>query len=460
MHVPGVIYASQELLSQALSDNAPAQIINVACLPGILRYSLAMPDVHWGYGAPIGGVAAFDAQEGVIVPGIVGYDCNCGVRLLRTNLRATDIEGKTKKLVNALFGAVPSGVGSSGTLTLQQKDLENVVRRGARWAVDNGYGTAADLEKIEEGGCIEASDPAAISTRACERGTGQLGTLGSGNHFLEIQRVTDIYDPPAADAFGLFVGQVTFMIHTGSRGFGYQVCDDYLAVFGQVPARYGISLPPDRQLACAPASSPEGRRYFAAMNGTANYAFANRQVITHLTRETTRRVLGISSDALGAATVYDVAHNICKREEHEFNGSRVSLHVHRKGATRAFPAGHSALPDVYRNVGQPVIIPGTMGTASYVLVGTRKAMEETWGSTCHGAGRMMSRKRAVRENRGRSIFKELARQGVSVAAKSKRSLAEEMPAAYKDVDEVIRTVEGAGISRKVARMTPLAVMKG
>lgn len=459
MHVPGVIYISEKLLARVISDNVIHQIINVAKLPGIVKYSLAMPDVHWGYGAPIGGVGAFDAESGVIAPGFVGYDINCGVRLIRSNLERRDIEGKIEDLINVLFVKVPSGIGSTGSIRLKRKELERLVVEGALWAVRNGYGEEKDLENIENGGCLKEVDTHCVSDRAYERGLEQAGTLGAGNHFLEIQQVVEVYEPKIAEVFGIFPGQITIMIHTGSRGFGYQVCDDYLSVFGKVSGKYGISLP-DRQLACAPVNSTEGQRYFKAMKAAANYAFANRQIIFHWVKDTFSNVLKTSSQNIGMRLVYDVAHNICKLEKHIVDGKEKLLYVHRKGATRAFPKAHPDVPEKYRKVGQPVIIPGTMGTASYVLMGTEKAMEETWGSICHGAGRMMSRHQAIRESKGRSIADELAKVGILAKSKSRKGLAEEMPEAYKDVDEVVKSVEGAGISKKVAKMVPLAVIKG
>ncbi|HOL21338.1 MAG TPA: RtcB family protein [bacterium] len=459
MRVPGVLYISEKLLDKALSDNAPLQVINVAKLRGILKYSLAMPDVHWGYGAPIGGVGAFDAEKGVIVPGFVGYDINCGIRLLRTNMLVSDIKNRLDDIVNLLFTNIPSGVGSEGKLSLKRKDLEKVVVEGALWALKNGFGTHQDIESIEDYGTKKDANPDVISNRAYERGTSQLGTLGSGNHFLEIQKVIDIYDKEIADAFGIFEGQITIMVHSGSRGFGYQICEDYLDRFGKVAAEYGIKLP-DRQLACAPTNSKEGKHYFQAMNAAANYAFANRQLIAHWIRETFTQVLKVPWEKLEMYTVYDVAHNICNLEKHNVDGMERWLYIHRKGATRAFPKGHPALPERYKNTGQPVIIPGTMGTCSYILVGTEKAMEETWGSTCHGAGRMMSRHQAIKESRNRDISDELARKGILARGVSRKGLAEEMPEAYKDIDEVIKVVEGAGLSRKIARMAPIAVIKG
>jgi len=384
---------------------------------------------------------------------------NCGVRLIKTNLTKKDIENKLQDLINGLFYNIPSGVGSTGKLKLKRKELEELVVKGAKWAVEKGYGKREDLENIEEYGCMEGAEPSVISDRAYERGLEQSGTLGSGNHFLEIQEVIHVYDEKIAEKFGIFVGQITIMVHTGSRGFGYQICDDFLDMFGKVVHKYGIKLP-DRQLACAPCNSPEGQKYFKAMKAAANYAFANRQMIYYWICETFEKILNTPSEKLGIETVYDVAHNICKYETHYVNGNKKKLYIHRKGATRAFPKGHPDIPEKYRDVGQPVIIPGTMGTASYVLVGTEKAMEETFGSTCHGAGRMMSRSQAIREAKGRSISKELLEKGIIPKAVSEKGLAEEMPSAYKDVDEVIKVVEGAEISKKIAKMVPIGVIKG
>jgi tRNA-splicing ligase RtcB len=459
MRVPVVIYASESILEKALTDNTPLQLINVSKLKGITKYSLGMPDVHWGYGAPIGGVGGFDAESGIISPGFVGYDINCGVRLLRSDLIVSDVSKYLEPLINTLFNNIPSGVGSDGQLKLKKKELEKVLKNGSLWALENGFGSKEDAENIEDNGRIKDADPNAVSNRAYERGATQLGTLGSGNHFLEIQQVSDIYDEATANAFGIFKNQITVMLHSGSRGLGYQVCDDYLAKFGKVALKYNIKLP-DRQLACAPINSPEGKRYFGAMSAAANYAFANRQIMTHFVRETFESVLKIPYHQIKLSTVYDVAHNICKKETHNVDGIMKKLYVHRKGATRAFPKQHPDLPDKYKPTGQPVMIPGTMGTASYILIGTEKAMEETWGSTCHGAGRVMSRKQAIKASANRSISSELAIQGIIVRGVSRKGLAEEMPEAYKDVDEVIETVEGAGISKKVAKMTPIAVMKG
>ncbi len=459
MRVPGIIYASEKMIPKILSDNSPEQVANMATLPGIVKYSLAMPDIHWGYGAPIGGVAAFDAEKGVIVPGIVGYDINCGLRLIKTNLRKEDIKEKLPDLVNKLFYNIPSGVGSTGKIKLNRKELENVLKKGAAWAVENGYGDSSDLKVIEENGTYHLADPDKVSNRAYERGTKQLGTLGAGNHFLEIQVVEKTYSEDISRVFGLFPGQIIIMVHTGSRGLGYQVCDDYLHLFGKTTQKYGIEIP-DRQLVCAPINSEEGKSYLGAMASAANYAWANREIISFWVGETIKEVLGTSLENIGFSLLYDVAHNIGKIETHNSEGKKIKLYVHRKGATRAFAAGLPEVPEIYRNVGQPVIIPGTMGTASYVLVGTKKAMEETWGSICHGAGRVMSRHEAVRRSKGRRIDKELAEKGILAKAKSFGGLSEEMPEAYKDVDEVVEVVDKAGLSNKVARLLPLAVIKG
>ncbi|MCM8805367.1 MAG: RtcB family protein [Candidatus Omnitrophica bacterium] len=459
MRVPGIIYISSSMLEKAFEDNVMLQVSNVACLPGIINYSLAMPDVHWGYGAPIGGVAAFRKQDGVIAPGFVGYDINCGVRLIRSNLSFSDINEKLDTIVNCLYANIPSGVGSTGKIILKGKQLDEVLQQGAMYAVKQGYGWQSDIVNTEENGCMKNADASNVSDKAKERGSDQLGTLGSGNHFLEIQKVVEIYDKNIADAFGLFQSQITIMIHTGSRGLGYQVCDDYLMKFGKVSSKYGIKLP-DRQLACAPIDSPEGQQYFSAMCAAANFAWANRQIITHWIRECFEKTFSIPAEKLGLFVVYDVAHNIAKYERHQFEEKEENVYVHRKGATRAFPEGHPDICESYRHIGQPVIIPGTMGTASYVLVGTRRALEETWGSTCHGAGRMMSRTQAIKKSKGRKIESELAQKGIIARAKSRDGLAEEIPEAYKDVDEIVAVVEKAGLSKKVAKMIPLAVIKG
>ncbi|MGH9867568.1 MAG: RtcB family protein [Candidatus Polarisedimenticolia bacterium] len=460
MRVPGVVYASSAMMDSIREDQCLQQVANVASLPGIVRSSIAMPDMHWGYGFPIGGVAAFDLATGVVSPGGVGYDINCGVRLLRSGLNARDIAPRMTDLVTALFRNIPSGVGSARRdVRLSHDEVRAVLDRGASWAVDKGYGSAADLDHIEAGGRLPHPDPSLVSERAIERGRSQLGTLGSGNHFGEIQRVDEIYDQRAAEALGLELDQVTVSLHSGSRGLGYQVCDDYLQVMLDASRRYGIELP-DRQLCCAPLESPEARRYLGAMAAAANYAFANRQMMTHWVRQTFEQVLGKGPREVGLHLVYDVCHNIAKIENHVVDGKPRKLCVHRKGATRAFPPGHPETPQDYRAVGQPVLIPGDMGRYSFVLVGTQGAFEETFGSTCHGAGRRLSRSAAARGARGRSIVRELADQGIIVRSEGRATLLEEIPEAYKDVADVVDVVHGAGIARKVARLRPMGVIKG
>lgn len=459
MQVPARIYASEKILRELQEDQAPQQAVNVAHLPGIVKYALAMPDIHWGYGFPIGGVAAFDLEEGVISPGGVGYDINCGVRLLASRLSYQEVEPHLERLIDVLFQRVPTGVGASGALKVSRQELRRVAVEGAHWAVRQGFGTASDLECIEENGRIEGADPAAVSERAYERGAEQLGTLGSGNHFLEVGYVAQIYDEAAAQVMGLFWGQVTVIIHTGSRGFGYQICDDYLAVMDRALAKYHIRLP-DRQLACAPLRSPEGQQYLAAMRCGINFAFANRQIIAHNTRKAFVEALGMREEEIGLRTVYEVAHNIAKIEEHTVDGQRCQVCVHRKGATRAFPPGHPQIPAVYRSIGQPVLIPGDMGRYSYVLLGTAQAMEETFGSTCHGAGRQLSRTKAKKVAGSRRIADELRKQGIVVRGASLRTINEEIPEAYKDVAEVVEVCHRAGISRKVAQLRPLGCIKG
>ena len=460
MRVPGRIYADDALFEAIRRDNSLEQVANAATLPGIVAASLAMPDIHQGYGLPVGGVVATDLVEGVVSPGGVGYDINCGVRLLRTDLLAREIRPRLDALVSALAQAVPSGVGSRGRVMLSTREEQRgPLQDGARWAVAHGFGEADDLERIESHGVLPGAEPFAVSPRAYERSRGQLGTLGSGNHFLEIQEVEAVLLPDVASVLGLEEGQVTVMIHTGSRGLGHQVCTDALATMQGVMRRYQISLP-DRQLACAPVDSPEARDYLGAMAAAANFAFANRQCLSHLAAEAIERTLGIAPRALGFWLVYDVAHNIAKAEVHEVAGRARSLIVHRKGATRAFPPGHPELPPAYRAIGQPVLIPGDMGRYSYVLVGTTGAMRETFGSTCHGAGRVLSRTAAVRAARGRSIAEELRARGIVARASGRESLAEEMPEAYKDVRNVVEVVERAGLSRVVARLRPLGVVKG
>ncbi len=459
MNVPGRIYASKPMIDKILADNSPLQVQNVSQLPGIVNYSMAMPDIHWGYGFPIGGVAAFDMNSGVISPGGVGYDINCGVRLLRTAITRSDIQGKIPELVDNLFHYIPSGVGSKGDFKVSEKDLKQVMVKGARWIVEQGYGDESDLEKIEEHGQMEGADPATVSDKAIKRGLPQLGTLGSGNHFVEIQYVEEVYDDYLAKRLGLFPGQITVTIHTGSRGFGYQICDDYIRTMIQASQKYGIELP-DRQLCCAPINSPEGQRYFAAMVCAVNYAFANRQVISYWVKEAFMRSLNLSPKQVQFDTVYEVAHNIAKIETHIVEGKQRQFCVHRKGATRAFGPGRVELPEIYRDIGQPVLIPGDMGRCSYVLIGTDTAMEQTFGSTCHGAGRLLSRNQAIKVAKGRAIHRELEDQGIIARAASRGTMAEEIPEAYKDVSEVVDAVVGAGISKKVAKLRPLGVIKG
>ena len=459
MRVPGIIYASDKLMKAMGKDESPKQVANVAQLPGIVKHSLAMPDMHWGYGFPIGGVAAFDIDGGIVSPGGVGYDINCGCRLVVTNLRREEIRPQMAMIVNALFQHVPSGVGSKGALKLPRSEEKRVLVEGARWAVKNGYGSQGDLESMEDGGCLPGADPEAVSERALERGKDQVGTLGSGNHFLEMEIVEEIFDRDVASALGIEVGQVAVMIHSGSRGLGHQVCDDYLAKLVKHVDKIGIKLP-DRQLACAYIQSTEGQQYLTAMACAANYAWANRQMLMHWTGEALEKALGMGPRELGMRLVYDVCHNIAKIEEHIVDGKKMTLCVHRKGATRAFPPGHPALPQKFRKTGQPVLIPGDMGTGSYVLVGTGKAMEMTFGSTCHGAGRVLSRAAAIKASKGRSIRREMEDRGVLVMSAAKGTLAEEIPEAYKDIDEVVNVVHGAGLSRRVAKLRAVGCIKG
>lgn len=458
MKTGGIIYVDR-VLEQKLESEAIEQVANVATLPGIVGASFAMPDVHTGYGFPIGGVAAFDTKEGVISPGGVGYDINCGVRLLRSNIKKDRVIPQIKELVNALYNEIPAGVGSKGKIRLGYDDEKKLLTKGARWAVEKGFGEASDLEKIESGGCMEGADPSVVSQKAYERGRSQQGTLGAGNHFLEVQYVDEIYDERAADALGLFRDQMTVMIHTGSRGFGHQVCTDFLEVMNRAVQKYGIILP-DRELACAPFNSSEAQDYFTSMKAAANYAWANRQCLMHWTQEVFMSIFKISPAEIGLTLIYDVAHNIAKIEEHIVNGKKKKLIVHRKGATRAFPPGHPELPEIYKNLGQPVIIPGDMGRASFIMLGTEKAMNETFGSTCHGAGRIMSRHQAIKQAKGRAIWREMEDRGVIVRAAGRGTLAEEMSEAYKDISNVVDVIHNAGISKKVARLKPIGVIKG
>ncbi len=460
MLVDGLIYTDRELLEHILSEQALEQVANVAHLPGIVGHSLAMPDIHWGYGFPIGGVAATRVTDGVVSPGGVGFDINCGVRLLRTNLSREEVFPRIKELVDALYNSVPSGLGSKGRIRLRSGEIDQVLVKGSRWAVEMGYGRPEDLDTTEEKGEMAAADPSRVSSRAKERGIPQLGTLGSGNHFLEVAVVDAIYEPDIAGAMGIDrEGQVVLLIHCGSRGLGHQVAGDYIKKMIGAMKKYGIDVP-DRQLACSPVSSAEGKAYLSAMRCAANYAWANRQCITHWVRQAFCEVLAKNEADAGLELVYDVAHNIAKIEEHVADGRRQKLCVHRKGATRAFAAGHADIPHKYSAVGQPILIPGDMGRVSYVLVGTEQAMRETFGSTCHGAGRLKSRSAARRQLRGRDVLRALETRGITVRTGSLSGLAEEASEAYKDVTAVVGVTRGAGISRIVARTKPIGVIKG
>ncbi len=459
MNTDAIVFADEYLLEKMESDLTLEQAANVACLPGIKLYSYVMPDGHQGYGFPIGGVAGFDLEEGVISPGGVGYDINCGVRVLRTNLSVDDVRDKLKELVEVLFRNVPSGVGSTGQLRLSFRDLDEVLEHGVKWAIERGFGWERDAEHTEERGSMEGARADKVSKVAKQRGHEQLGTLGAGNHFLEIQFVDRIYDPEIAKVMGLtHVGQVTVMIHTGSRGLGHQVASDYLQVMERAMRRYGISVP-DRELAALPFKSPEAQDYFAAMAAAANFAWTNRQIIMHWVRESFRKVYKQDPEALGLELIYDVAHNIAKIEEHVINGEKYRVVVHRKGATRAFPPGHPDIPSDYSSIGQPVLIPGSMGTASYILVGVREAAR-TWYSAPHGAGRWLSRGEAIRSYSPDRVIAELGSKGIVVRAATKRVVSEEAPEAYKDVDRVVLVADKVGISRPVARLVPIGVVKG
>jgi tRNA-splicing ligase RtcB len=458
MRSEGLVFASEELMRTIRGDEAVTQVANVATLPGIVGPSIGMPDIHWGYGFAIGGVAAFDpAQGGVVSPGGVGFDINCGVRLLTSQLSRSAVAQRISTLMDELAAEIPSGVGRGTREKLGPGEVTAVLREGASWAVAHGFGTPADLERIEGGGRLQGADPRQVSERALDRGRAQLGTVGSGNHFVEVGYVSEIYDATLAQAFGLALDQVTVFIHTGSRGLGYQVCDDFLPVMLQAARAHGIALP-DKQLACAPLGTPEADRYLGAMSAAANYAFANRQMLGHRVREVFARGFGRGRSEL--RLLYDVAHNIAKMEEHVVDGRKRRLCVHRKGATRAFPPGHPELPPVYRETGQPVLIPGDMGRYSYVLAGTEQALRESFGSTCHGAGRALSRKAARKRAEGRSLEREFREQGIEVRGATFATIAEEIPEAYKDVAEVVDAVHGAGIGRKVAQLRPLGVLKG
>jgi tRNA-splicing ligase RtcB len=456
MLTDALIYADEHLLEAILGDLSIEQAMNVACLPGIVCRSLAMPDIHQGYGFPIGGVAATRLRDGVVSPGGVGFDINCGVRLLASNLGRDTVREKLRELVNQLFRDVPSGAGSEGPIPCTHKDLDDVLETGAGWMVEHGYGEASDIEFCEESGALDGADPKKVSDRAKQRGRTQLGTLGSGNHFLEVQYVEQVFDE-VAEVFGLAEGQVVVLIHCGSRGLGHQVCTDYLKTMNEAMRRYGISLP-DRQLACVPSRSPEGRDYLAAMAAAANYAWANRQAITHAARGSFAKVFGQVAEL---RVVYDVSHNIAKSERHRVNGgAEEEVLVHRKGATRSFPPNSPYIPDAYRAAGQPVFIPGSMGTASYVLVGTERAMEETFGTVCHGAGRALSRTAAKRGRDVRTETRKLEEQGIILRSETRDGILEEIPEAYKDIDAVVDVVHNAGLARKVARLRPMGVIKG
>ncbi len=460
MRTHGLIFASDALMRVLRQEQALQQVANVATLPGIVGPAIAMPDIHWGYGFPIGGVAAFDEQEGIVSPGGVGYDINCGVRLLRSNLTAGELRPLASRLADRLCDDIPSGVGSElPELRLTEKEERQVLTDGARWAVRRGFGDTNDLERTEDGGCLPGADPDLVSDRALQRGRSQLGTLGSGNHFLEIQRVDKLYDDRAAQKLGLFVGQVVISIHTGSRGLGYQVCAEQVRRMQAVSRHYGFDLP-DRQLCCAPLQSREGRDYLAAMAAAANFAFANRQIISFRVRQVLAAVTGRSEQQLQLSTIYDVCHNIAKWEDHRINGRNRRLCVHRKGATRAFAPGHPAIPASLRDLGQPVLVPGDMGRYSFVLLGEEGAMEQSFGSCCHGAGRLLSRHAAKKAARGRDIFHDLAGRGIELRAAGRATVAEEISEAYKDVAEVVQVVRQARLARIVARLVPLVVVKG
>jgi tRNA-splicing ligase RtcB len=459
MRVPARFYADDELVAAMTGDRSLEQLVNTATLPGVVRHVLAMPDMHQGYGFPIGGVVATALPDGVISPGGVGYDINCGVRLLASHLRVEQVAPYLDDLASALYANCPSGVGKGGQVKLKSGELDEVMEKGAGWAVRRGYGTEADLERTEENGCLPGADAAKVSARARDRGQNQVGTLGAGNHFIEVDRVEHVVDEALARRIGLSPGQVVVQIHCGSRGLGHQVCTDYVNLFQKAVRKYHYVLP-DRELVCAPLSSPEGRDYLAAMTSAANYAFANRQVLAFHIRRSFEQVLAGKVKNFGLYQIYDIAHNMAKIETHVVDGRKRELCVHRKGATRAFGPGSEVLPEIYRDIGQPVLVPGSMGTSSWVLVGTEGAMAQTFGSTCHGAGRTMSRHQAKRSVHGAALREELEAGGIHVRAGSLGGLAEEAPAAYKDVDRVVDVVHGAGLAKRVARLTPLAVIKG
>jgi len=456
MNVDGIIFTDAESVKDPQMSEALKQVVNVATLPGIVKASFAMPDIHWGYGFPIGGTAAFDSENGIISPGGVGFDINCGVRLLSTSLRHKDIEKHLEDIAKEIYKNVPVGVGSTSDLKLKKKDFKKVCQYGAKWAVENGYGIDEDLEKIEDNGFLDFADPNLISDKAFERGRDELGTLGAGNHFMEIQIVERIFDENIAKLFGLEVGMIMVMIHTGSRGFGHQVATDYISLMKRELKDFNKNVP-DAQLVSAPFNSQIGQDYFSAMTCAANYAFTNRQIITYHIKKSFWKVFSKNVDI---NLVYDVAHNIAKLEEHKFNGKKLKLVVHRKGATRAFGPGNPNVPEIYKNIGQPVIIPGDMGTASYLLVGTKKAEEMTFGTTAHGAGRIKGRRQALKSLKYDQILEELKKKNILVISKSKKTLVEEAPEVYKDIDRVVEIVSQIGLSKKIARLVPIVVIKG
>lgn len=458
MRVPAIIFGSKKIIDE-VEDEAINQLTNVACLPGVIAPVAGMPDMHWGYGLPMGAVGAFDDKEGIISCGCTGFDINCGIRLIKTNLTINDIKPKIRELMDSLFKNIPSGVGSTGKLKISTDTLDEVLVKGAKWAIENNYGVKEDLDHMEENGHMTGADTSKVSDNAKKRGLPQLGTLGAGNHFLEVQTVDRILEPEIAKSFGIEKqGQICIMIHCGSRGFGHQVASDYLKIHEKAAKKYGIWLP-DKQLVCAPVNSDEGQDYYKAMKCAVNYAFCNRTVMMHWVRETFEKIFGKTWQDMDMKLIYDVAHNICKLEEHEVDGKKRNLYIHRKGATRSLPAGHKLVPKAYKDVGQPVLIAGSMGTASYVLVGTEKA-SESFFSTCHGAGRVMSRTKAIKSFWGEKVKENLEQKGIIAKATHPKVLSEEAPNAYKDVDEVVRSVHEAGINKIVARMIPLGVAKG
>lgn len=455
----GIVFADETMIQHIREDNAPQQVANVACLPGIVGSSLAMPDIHWGYGFSIGGVAAVDGNSGCISPGGIGFDINCGVRLIRTKLHESDVLPKIRELTDSLYANVPSGLGSKGSLRMSQKEIDEVLDNGSQWAVENGYGWERDLRATEEGGNMPEASSEYVSDKAKKRGLPQLGSLGSGNHFLEVDVVEEVFDEDVAKAFGMEIGTVTVTVHCGSRGCGHQIATDHLQIMEKYVRDNGIPLP-DRQLACAPLNSREGSDYYKAMSCGANYAWANRQMITHWIRDSFERTLGDSAENMGMDVVYDVSHNIAKMERHDVDGKSMDVLVHRKGATRAFPAGRTELPMMYRDIGQPVIIPGDMSTGTYVLVGKEGSLEKSFGSSCHGAGRRMSRKSAIGNLNVKDIKENMKERNIYLRSGSDEGLLEEAPEAYKNVSQVVDIVCNAGLTGKVVKLRPIGVVKG